>query len=193
MPPSRRLVLALAALVTVLAGLAVPTPQAWACDCDLTPSADEFRDQADVVFTGEVARRDDPRSSGTGGTSRVYFSVDAVHKGTAASNQVVVTPTTGTSCGLNIVEGPWLVFARHDAPADINLATGEVYAIWCGGTTNDPAPDDWPRDEPGPKMDIPVPPVVWWLSGAGVLVLVAGVIMLYRLRLRPRQHGPGRH
>lgn len=184
MPPARRLLLSLVALGLALAWVVVPAPRAWACDCDTSPTQDELRAAADVVFTGEVVRRDDPRPNGTGGTSRLYFSVDAVHKGTAASNQVVVSPTHGTSCGLNIQDGPWLVFADRRAERGTELNSGEVYATWCGGTTNEAAPQDWPRDAPGPKMDTPVAPVVWWLSGAGVLLALAGVIVVYRYRLR---------
>lgn len=33
-------------------------------------------------------------------------------------------------------------------------------------------------------METMVAPVVWWLSGAGVLIALAGVILLYRHRMR---------
>lgn len=100
----------------------------------MSPYLDDYRTAADVVFTGELIWRDDSVRS----ESRLYFSVEGVHKGAAAANQVVVTPAEITACGVDFAPGA------------------------------------------------PIPPVVWWLSGAGVLLAGAGVIMVYRYRIRRR-------
>lgn len=184
--PARRPLLGLVALALALAWIAVPAPRAWACSCAISPHLDDYRTAADVVFTGELIWRDDS----VRGESRLHFSVEGVHKGAAASNQVVVTPAEVTACGVNFAPGgPWLIFAGTTARSDFHMNPDEVFTTWCDGSTGKPAPDDWASEPPGPEMDTPgapIPPVVWWLSGAGVLLAVAGVIMVYRYRIRRR-------
>lgn len=125
-----------AAPIVVMALALVSAGPASACDCAIGTDEEAF-ERADVVFTGRVVDRRDPgmgpgRSSAAFSTLR--FEVDAVYKGDAAIDQVVVTEQSGGSCGLEIIgPGPFVVFATR-SHWDQEVPEGSAYAGLCGGT-----------------------------------------------------------
>ena len=113
-------------LTTVLAGCALlltgwvaPTP-ASACSCAGGTTAEQF-DRADAVFTGTVLSRDVQHPPGPVHSSDDpalhLFAVDIVHKGTAYARLPFVSADSGASCGLELGDGPFLVFATDPADA----------------------------------------------------------------------------
>jgi hypothetical protein len=148
--PAAQLVLAvvLATLLPVAAGLTIGVVagtlmgagSAHACSCAAL-SDDEAFAAADVVFTGTVIGVDLPDVAlGSMGPKRYTLDVDAVYRGEAATEQVVVTPVDPASCGSEIGAGRWLVFATAVAPGDERVegkpeaAAGELRTGLCSGT-----------------------------------------------------------
>jgi hypothetical protein len=82
-----------------------------------------------VVFVGTAVRRQEPRvfPRWSGHLVKVTFAVHAVRKGTARRSQLVRTPLSSASCGLEVAVGDrYLIFADR--------AEGRLNASLCGGS-----------------------------------------------------------
>jgi hypothetical protein len=110
---------------------------ASACSC-VGQDLQQSRDQADVVFAGEVLRRDAPSRWASSAPKATYVvQVDQVYKGEAAAVQEVVTVVSGATCGLELPSsGPALLFASRSAVQSLGLrpGPGPLTATLCGGS-----------------------------------------------------------
>jgi hypothetical protein len=131
----------LAGLLLVLAGWVFAAP-ASACSC-VGGTTEEFFARADAVFTGTLVRRNPPRRDGQFGSSTDpalhVFAVDSAFKGTVHTEQGVLSPDSGASCGLELSgAGPFVVFATRSTDLGgssfATLTDGQYAAFLCGGT-----------------------------------------------------------
>ena len=127
--------LTLVATTLVVAGAAGP---AQACSC--APSTDQQAfDRADAVFVGRVTDRDADDSGPERSTFDPVvwtFEVSKVFKGRVTSDQEIVSPRGGASCGLDLVEGDrYYLFAWLDSSfPEVELGAGQFAADLCNGT-----------------------------------------------------------
>lgn len=140
--PAAPLVL-VALLAAVVGGAVLGTvtavQPALACSC-VERTDDEAFDAADVVFTGTVVDVDLPDVAlGSMAPKRYTLEVDAVYRGEAAAEQVVVTAVESASCGAEIGAGAWLVFATVVVAGEERLdgvpeaAASELRTSLCSG------------------------------------------------------------
>lgn len=181
-----RLVTSLTAIALAAAALVFGhASPASACSCSGGTDEEMFT-TADVVFTGRLVDRNDPgmsagRSSAAFSTLR--FDVDAVYKGEAAVDQVVVTEQSGASCGLEITgSGPFVVFGSR-SHWDDQVPEGMVYAGLCNGTrslASQPVPTSFgtarsPTAPPAGDRPSTTAPSLDDGGSAGLL-LIAGIV-----------------
>ncbi|NEK59522.1 hypothetical protein GCU56_16820 [Geodermatophilus sabuli] len=186
----------LAACVLLLAGW-VWAPAASACSCVGGTTA-EHVERADVVFSGRLLSREVAGGSSSSDPALHVFAVETVWKGTAASEQGVVSAASGASCGLELDgDGPFLVFATT-AP---DLPTGQLAAGLCGGTarlaadltSEVAAATGRGPEEPGPGAvgtDLVGGPSGWavWVGAVVATLTVAALAVTGELR---RRRAPG--
>lgn len=128
---------------------------AGACSCAPTTDGEAIQ-RADAAFSGslvEVVSRDGSVISSTD-PERFVFDVDDVFKGDVTERQVVVTPRSGASCGLELAgPGPHLVFAFADSQLTSGAEAGELYSHLCSGTrpmSDGQVPVDFVPEPPAP-------------------------------------------
>jgi hypothetical protein len=121
------------------AGLLVASP-ASACSC-AGGTTQEFLDRADAVFTGRLISREEPRGTiiSSADPALHVFAVETVVKGTAHEQQVVLSPVSGATCGLELAgDGPFVVYATRSTDLGgepfATLADDQYAAFLCGGT-----------------------------------------------------------
>lgn len=184
------------ACLLALAFLVVPATPAGACSCIGPMSPDDYLNQADAAFLGDViaARIADPESLTQGdvrvGSASMVFTFDVreVYKGSVRERQEVVSNMDGAACGAGFeLNRRYLVYARGPANGS-QLATslcegsGEFQA-----TGSPPVPGHGESDTADPPsgelVHAPAPgvsPAVFGglllLSGAiaGAAIAVAG-------------------
>jgi len=129
------------ALLTCLfavCALLVASP-ASACDC-ATSTTQEYFDRADAVFSGRlVSRQEPPTITSSADPALHVFAVDTVYKGTAHESQGVLSPVSGSTCGLELTgEGPFVVFATRSAALGggpfASLTVDQYAAFLCDGS-----------------------------------------------------------
>jgi len=147
--------LTLVATTLAVGGVAGP---AHACSC--VPSTDQQAfDQADAVFVGRVTEHDvDDSGPELSSLDPVVwtFDVGTVFKGRVTSDQEIVSPRGGGSCGLDLVEGDrYYVFGWLDSsfPGDEQRpGPGQFAAYLCNGTRR---ASQGPLDVPGVRGRAP--------------------------------------
>lgn len=145
-------------LVFGVSQIVVASP-AGACSCVGFSDAEAF-DVADVVFVGELVDYTAPKQMKTSADAAIWtFAVEKVFKGEAAQTQLISSPVSGASCGLEIPhEGTFLVFATTED--EFGGERGDdslLYANLCGGTraaTNGTAPASFGEGAPPPKPGV---------------------------------------
>lgn len=125
---------ALGLLVLAMTQVIVATP-AGACSC-IGVTDDEAFDAAEVVLVGELVDYAAPKLMGSSADPALWtFEVERVFKGEAAREQVVSSPVSGSSCGLEIEHsGTFLVFAGTEPMFDGHDDQSVLHANLCGGT-----------------------------------------------------------
>lgn len=195
----RSLVRVIPALIAAPVLLVMTGAPAAACSCAVQ-SLQESRDRAEVVFAGEVLRRDAPSNPSSSAEKATYVvRVDRVFKGEAAAVQEVVTLVSGASCGLELPSsGPALLFAGTSAGGLLGLepGPGQLTANLCGGSQVNPqtptslgagyppVPLPDPQPESTAANDVGLPAALG-LTTVGL----AGAVGLVAVRARRRRHG----
>lgn len=139
------------ACLLALAFLTFPASPAGACSCVGPMSADDYLDQSDAAFYGDViaARIADPESvvQGNlriGSPTMVYtFDVQEVYKGSVRERQEVRSSLDGASCGAELhMNHRYVVYARG-AP---------LYTGLCHGTHEPDGVTPFPRIAAGAPL-----------------------------------------
>jgi LPXTG-motif cell wall-anchored protein len=196
----RSRLLAIVAVISVFLILLANPPRAYACSCT-RPTVKDTLASSDAVFTGKVVSvRNERRPHVDGGSfaEHIYaIEVSESWKGVTTS-RVEATHTSDyvtaeglqvfSSCELHglVVGGTYLIYSGR------NQATGELQAFthYCNRTAllNDAEGD---LKELGPSSAVGVQPLApktgeaaqyWWLVGAGLGILGAGLIIVRRTR-----------
>lgn len=181
------------------AGAVVTAPAAVACSCASEPSDVTAADRADAVFSGVLVGRDEPRGlvRGSADGARLTFEVGHVYAGQVADVQVVLTASTGASCGWEMTgEGPFLVFARLGSDGIVGAAADDLVTGLCDGSRQ-LSPDEVaggvaalsPPAPPGPGLDRASGPdavLAWSLLALAVPALATLVVAVVR-QARNRQ------
>ena len=200
--------------LVVTAGLFVASPAA-ACSC-VGGTTQHFLDRADAVFTGRLVSREEPSGPIVSSADPAVhlFAVESVFKGSVQDRQVVVSPMSGATCGLELAgAGPFVVFATRSTDLggeSFTTLTEDQYAAFlCDGTASwTPALDAelvaLAGPPPGPASAAPAAPLpgaaatgrqcpdlLVPLAGAGAVVLALGAVLLLRRRTSAAD-GPGR-
>jgi hypothetical protein len=115
--------------------LTVFATPAGACSCIGVTDAEAF-DAAELVFVGELVHYGAPQPVQSSADPALWtFEVERVYKGEAARAQVVSSPVSGASCGLEIDHsGTFLVFAGTQPMFDEHRDESVVHGNLCGGT-----------------------------------------------------------
>lgn len=166
---------------------------AHACSCMQPDPAAEVA-AADVVFVGTPVASEHTSSDDETGRAMEpvdwTFQVDTVHRGTATATTTVGSAADSAACGITFRTGEkYLVLG--------NVVDGQLRAGLCGGTGllanadadrldligagAPPQPD--PVAAPAPEASASTTWLV--IAGVGVSVLIAGAVVLARLRRRP--------
>jgi hypothetical protein len=173
----------LAGLLLALLPLGVASPAA--ASCAYRPDDPELFRIADVIFTGVIISDRTLR-----GQRRVVFAVDAVHKGQAYAEQLVVSDTR-TSVTFDLAgPGRFVVYGRL---LDGGAGPGTLESDNCSGSRAGSGPASLgPGYPPVPNSPVPNSTIGAWDARrigrivAGAVVLSAGAIVLVGRRRRRR-------
>ena len=116
------------------AGVFVPAGSAHACSCgELT--IDEAFAAADAVFVGSLTEVRRSPATSTDAPARFIFDVDRVLLGDVYETQSIVSPVSGSSCGIEVqMNTSSIIFARSDEQGfDLGLVDGEYSSTLCDG------------------------------------------------------------
>ncbi|HET9872105.1 MAG TPA: hypothetical protein VFP89_05860 [Propionibacteriaceae bacterium] len=127
----RRAGLAGLALLTLCLSLLINPTAAYACSCTSKDLRDALN-RADVVFLGKVEERESIRRPAPRHT-RFTFSVTRVYKGSAYTEQRVVTARSEAECGFTARPGATLVVFATQQAADGSAGIGELSTGVCSG------------------------------------------------------------
>lgn len=189
-------------LAGVLAvGLAVllPAAPAAACSCvEPAPVTEATVADYDVVLTGEVTRNE---ADADMQRRELEVAVDAVFRGEATADQLVVTHAQSSACGTDPAVGTQVLFLMTrgpSSPVDEFAEPDELVVISCGGAraateaaalgegrppdqvaAPDPATGEGDAQEPDDQSIVP-----WIVGGAVLGALLAAALVVARARTR---------
>lgn len=188
-----RLVAAVLAVLGVPLLMVVTAGSAWACSCVATP-LDEQVGRGDVVFVGRAVEQqaEAPREIVSSLDPVTWtFTVDRVHRGTAAGSQRVTTARSSASCGSAFTAGRTYLVVGTDVGAAGAVSAGAVSTGLCDGTR--PVSALTPTDDavlgegtvPAPPVPAPFEPVrpsVAWFGLLPAAALLGAALWWYRRR-----------